>query len=61
MTLNSPEPATLVQVANALADIARIADNELTWSDHGCDPALRRIAADATGALDRLGISSPGH
>ena len=60
MTSPSPEPATLVQVVDALADIARTADSELTWSDHGSDTALRRIAADAQGALNRLGYALPG-
>ena len=60
MTRTSPKPATLDQVADALADIARTADTELTWSDHGSDKALRRIAADANGALSRLGYALPG-
>jgi len=60
MTRTSPKPATLDQVADALTDIARTADTELTWSDHGSDKALRRIAADANGALSRLGYALPG-
>lgn len=49
------DPGTLDEVASALAGIAVLADSELCWSDHGSDTALRRIAADATTALHRLG------
>ena len=58
MMLNSPEPAMLDQVVDALADIARTADAELTWSDHGSDMALRRIAADAAGRAQPVGRGS---
>jgi hypothetical protein len=54
------DPGTLDQVANALADIAVLADSELHWSDHGSDVALRRIATDATTALHHLGYEQPG-
>ena len=51
----APTAGTLDQVAIALTEIAALADTELHWSDHSCDVALSRIAADAHATLRRLG------
>ncbi len=59
MTFTTREPATLDQVAGALAHIARTANTEITWSDHGSDMALRQIASEAHTALSQLGYGLP--
>lgn len=53
------EPDALAQAADALGEIVVITQTELAWSDHSCDRAMRRIHADASGALRHLGYEVP--